>query len=158
MRSLQELAAAAQALVAAKAVKKKTPKKEARRPDPLALPQTRIPEHEWTETALVLVLDRTTCACGAVWQSPLGLFICSEHVRLANTLRLRKVEATIPALPPRRSYQDRAVQICTNCSDAFGLVYQITPAPQQPPSSPDSLHFGDEWKSLTAPIEETEDE
>lgn len=158
MRSLQELAAAAQALVAAKAAEKKAPKKEARRPDPLALPQTWIPKHEWTETALVLVIDRATCACGSIWQSPLGLFTCSEHARLAHTIRLRRVEAIIPTLPPRRSYQDRTVQICTNCSDAFEQVYQVTPAPNQLPSSPDNTHFVDEWKSLTAPIEETEDE
>lgn len=112
------------------ATKAKSAKTEdARRASQLEADRIRA-ELDWQPRALVLVIDNWECShCETEGESPTGIFILKEHVRLANSVILEppRSESRLPDdLPRRRKYTNRVVAICPHCAADVGFAKILT--------------------------------
>lgn len=81
---------------------------------------------DWLPKALVLRFDRWECACGEHGRAPMGLFIYSEHTRLANASRIalprHESSDELNRLPRKTQEVTRAVALCPVCAAAKGFI------------------------------------
>ena len=124
MNPLEALIAAAKQKVAdaeqAKAAEKKakTAKTDEARLESLAEANKLREALDWRPQAVVLLIEQWTCDCQAEGESPQGVYVFYEHVRLANCTRMipPRDDLQLPdGLPRRIKYLPRTVHLCPDC-------------------------------------------
>lgn len=157
MNSLQQLFAAAQATVDAKAKAKAAARRAQIAPpadqaNAIAEALRLKTEADWQPYAIVLRVDRWVCVCGCTGEAPLGFFLLQSHRTLANSYRfLPQREETSADLPRRLRIEDRPVTTCHHCAGLRGftpLSARILP--------PVIGAFVRDWMTKTAPLKEHE--
>lgn len=123
----QQVAAAEQAKVADK--RAKTARTEEARLASLAESNKLREAIDWRPRAIVLLIEQWTCDCSAEGETPQGVYIFLEHIRLANSTRLvtPRDDLQLPdELPRRIKYLPRARHLCPDCMNEHGFKRIMT--------------------------------